>query len=352
MCARTQTRGRRPLARRLTARPVRAAGMTLIELMVALAIGLFLMMGAFTVYLHTRATFQLSETVARLQENGRFALDTIEPDVRMGHYWGLTARTEQIGGRAGPADAAAFAIGGYDCGPNWAVNLDADIAGTNDGDAWTCASAAYPPAAAADTLVVRRASENAAAPPLDAKQLYVQSALVQDGLLFDGRTTIPAGYAAATSETHALVVDGYYVSRSSTLGPNVPSLRVMRLVAGGAGDAGPRIEDQEIMPGIEDMQVQFGLDLDPPGAANRGSIDMYVNPGDARLEPGSAGYDPNARILAVRLWLRVRAERPEPGYEDDAPYAYGDAHFDAPKDAYRRIVVSKTIFIRNARSQT
>ncbi len=326
--------------------------MTLIELMVALAIGLFLMMGAFTVYLHTRSTFQLSETMARLQENARFALDAIEPDVRMAHYWGLTARTEQIAGRAGPADPVAFGVGGYDCGANWVVNLDADVDGTNNGDAWACASSMYPPAAAADTLVVRRASEKAAMPPLDKKQLYVQSTLFQDGRLFDGLTTIPPGYAAASSETHALVVDGYYVSRSSTLGPDVPSLRVMRLVPGAVTDAGPKVEDIEVIPGVEDMQVQFGLDLDPPAAPNRGSIDLYVNPGDARLDPGSAGYDPNARILAVRIWLRVRAERPEPGYEDDAPYTYADAHFDAPKDAYRRIVVSKTIFIRNARSQT
>src|SRR5690606_38494398 len=109
---------------------------------------------------------------------------------------------------------------------------------------------------------------------------------------------------------------------------------------------GPRIEDREVLPGVEDMQVQFGIDTDPPGAANRGAIDRYVDPGDPLLDPES---NPDVRVLAVRIWLRLRAERPEPGFTDTASYVYVDQNVDPPNDGYRRIVVSKTIYIRNAR---
>ncbi|HET7608276.1 MAG TPA: prepilin-type N-terminal cleavage/methylation domain-containing protein, partial [Gammaproteobacteria bacterium] len=54
------------------------AGLTLIELMVALAIGMFLMIGAITVFMQSRTTFRVNESVARLQENARFVLDTLE----------------------------------------------------------------------------------------------------------------------------------------------------------------------------------------------------------------------------------------------------------------------------------
>src|SRR5512138_738826 len=74
----------------------RQTGMTLIELMVALAIGAFLMIGAITVFMQSRTTFRLNDSISRLQENARFALEALEPDIRMAHYWGLTARSYMI----------------------------------------------------------------------------------------------------------------------------------------------------------------------------------------------------------------------------------------------------------------
>jgi type IV pilus assembly protein PilW len=315
----------------------REAGMTLIELMVALAIGLFLLLGAITVYLQSRQTFQVNESIARLQENGRFALDALEPDIRMGHYWGLTTRTNKIQLRAAPGEMSAIAVTN-DCGDNWSIDLDAGFAATNGSYSWDCGAYGDGAQASSDTLVVRRAAEEATATPV-ANTLYIQSARFQDSQLFVG-ATIPAGYSAATSESHELVVDGYYVSQSSALGDDIPSLRVKRL---GTGAAGPEVVDEEVLPGVEDMQVQIGVDTDAFGAPNRGSIDRYVNPGDAILA------NPDVQVLAIRIWLRIRAERPEVGFTDDRSYTYADQDIDPPMDGYRRMVVSKTIYIRNAR---
>ena len=55
----------------------RQAGLTLVELMVALAIGSFLIIGAVQIYNQSRQAFIVNESVARVQETAQFAMDTI-----------------------------------------------------------------------------------------------------------------------------------------------------------------------------------------------------------------------------------------------------------------------------------
>jgi type IV pilus assembly protein PilW len=309
--------------------------------MVALAIAGFLMVGAIDVFLRGRDAFRLTESISRLQENGRFALAVIEPDIRMANYWGLTSRNVKIQGRKGSDDPLLGTDGR--CGVDWLIDLDRAIEGSN-AYLWpdvTCDAgpAGASPVAAADTLVVRRVgTEPLAEGALQADSLYLQTSRFQDGRIFVG-PAVPSGYAEATSETHQLVVNGYYVSNRSVLGADLPSLRRKTLIAG-------EIVDEEVLPGIEDMQVQFGVDTDVVGSPNRGSIDRYVNPGDALIAL------PDTEILAVRIWLRVRAERPEAAFRDTTAYVYADRNVAAPNDAFRRIVVTKTIYLRNARPAT
>lgn len=61
-------------------------GVSLIELLIALAIGTVLVLGLVEVFAASRTAYQLSTGLARSQENGRFALDLLQRDVRMvGH---------------------------------------------------------------------------------------------------------------------------------------------------------------------------------------------------------------------------------------------------------------------------
>ena len=333
-------------------------GMTLIELMVALAIGAFLMIGAITVFMQSRTTFRITESLSRLQENARFGLDSIEPDIRMAHYWGLTSRAYLIVGyslanpgalRRTPTDPAAPGLL-HPCGNNWAVNLNEAVEGSNGSAPWPWGCAANgdtgPVAANSDTLVVRRVTEDPAVAV--AGQVSIQSTRSQLGQIFVG-AAVPAGYNAATSATHRLIVNGYYVNQGSAVA-GTPSLRRTILRANGAG----AVDDEEVMAGVEDMQIQFGVDTDVPGVPfapnpNRGSVDRYVNPDDPMIDPTNVGFDPNAEILSVRVWLRVRAERAEPGFTDTTNYIYADQNVGPFNDGFRRILVSKTIYLRNAR---
>ncbi len=327
----------------------RPSGITLIELMVALAIGSFLMIGAVTVLMQSKTAFRVLEAVSRLQENARFALDVLEPDIRMASYFGLTSRSDKIQGRATPQAPTppGFRVGN-DCGANWTINVAEEVSGTNNGYRWTCPAFGRAAQPAADSLVLRRVSGNPIVPPLEGGTLYMQSARFQDSQLFVG-PSLPVGHLPTTSQTHRFIVNGYYVSAHSSLDTpdnSVPSLRVKTLVGGARG---PRIVDQEVLPGVEDFQIQFGIDTDVVGAAARGAINRYVNPDDPILDLFSAAFNPDVTILAVRLWVRLRAERPENGFTDTMNYTYADQNVPAPNDQFRRTVISKTIYLRNAR---
>jgi type IV pilus assembly protein PilW len=120
------------------------------------------------------------------------------------------------------------------------------------------------------------------------------------------------------------------VSQDSTLGAGIPSLRRKRLVAG------PAVQDEEVIPGVEDFQVQYGIDTTGDNAANR-----YV---DADNIPGGS------LVVAVRIWLLMRADQIDGAFTHNANLVYADQNIAAPGDRFRRILVSKTIDLRNART--
>jgi type IV pilus assembly protein PilW len=318
--------------------------MTLIELMAALAIGAFLMIGAITVFVQSRTTFRITESISRMQENARFALDVLEPDIRMAHYWGLNTTTSYVDNQAQPDEANG--PGPDDCGNNWTIDLEQAIDGDNNGYGFGCAGTL--PSATADTLIVRRAAEDPETLPLAGPggTLRLQSVRAPaSSLLFTGNA-VPAGYGA-DSQTHRMIANGYYVSRDSSMSFDaniVPSLRVWTLNGSG------RMEDQEVIAGIEDLQVQLGVDTDlPDDPDERSAIDRWVNVNDPMIDPTNAGFNPDAIVLGVRIWVRVRAERPENGFTDTTNYVYADQDVGPFDDNFRRIVVSKTIYLRNAR---
>jgi type IV pilus assembly protein PilW len=323
-----------------------ALGVTLIELMVAVAIGAFLMIGAMTVFMQSRTSFRITQTVSRLQENARFALATIEPDIRMASYYGLTSRGTLVTGRA--LTTQPNGIGPATCGANWAIDLENPVAGTNNAYNWGCGASAGGWRNGTDTIVIRRTAEDPVAGALQVGRLYVQSSR-SAAQIFTG-TVIPSSFNATTSQTFELHARGYYIANQSqslgAKGAGIPSLHRKTL------GPGPAITDEEILAGVEDLQIEFGVDTDKEGAVNRGSVDRYVNANDPILNPMNPAYNPDAVIIAVRIWLRLRAEDTENGFSDTTNYVYADVNYTPPagqQQQFRRLLVTKTIYVRNAR---
>ena len=66
-------------------------GISLVEVLVALVISLFLLGGIVQVYVGNKVTFKFTSALAEVQENGRFALDLMSQDLRLANQWGCVA---------------------------------------------------------------------------------------------------------------------------------------------------------------------------------------------------------------------------------------------------------------------
>lgn len=352
---------------------LRERGLSLVELMVALAIGSVLIAGAVYVYSQSRTSQRVSDTLARLQENGRFVLSIIEPDVQLAGYYGFTNSANEIryiqdGNTASsiPAvkiglDGESDVVGGpQDCGTNFAINVAASIEGSNDSYPFgvTCAAQGGGAQPETDTLTIRRAGR----PPADGigaavegrTQLLVSRLSPTNVFMFsDGKLPPSPTPTADLVQVRDLVVRTYYVAQSSTDPdqPGLPALRVKSLVDNA-------FVDEELMRGVEDLQVQFGydtgsydgnLDIDAgldedgngiPDAPN-GIATRYVDPGEV----------PNGfQVVAVRVWVLLRAEQPEVGYVDGKTYEYAGKTVGPKNDNFRRVLMSRTIQLRNSRT--
>ena len=318
----------------------RARGVSLIELLVAVTIGGLLIFGATKVYVDSRATYEVNETAARLQETARYAMSVIEPDIRMSNYWGLVKGAGIVINQAAQTAPPVTGVA-QGCGNNYAHDLQRNLEANNNAYAIGCAAFGEGAVVSSDTLTVRRASNTissgAATGRLRICSTRIFATLVTD---MSGCTAAPNG------QVNDLVVNAYYVDRDSTHRAGLPALRRHALIAG------PAFTSDEIIPGIEDLQVQFGID--PSGTG--GSAQRYVNP---------SAIPSGAQIVSVRIWLLVRAENPEVGFRDNRIYEYADraaatgttadlnaanaaGRAYAPADGFRRLLVSRTIQIRNA----
>jgi hypothetical protein len=134
---------------------------------------------------------------------------------------------------------------------------------------------------------------------------------------------------------HNLVVRAYYIARDSVGQRDFPALRVKSLTRSGSGVV---FAEDEVMAGVEDLQVQLGVESGLPGRATH-----YIDPGSSEARA--------AQVVAVRLWLRIRSDQPEPSFVDARTYRYANVAF-TPAGAernFRRVLMSRTITLRNAR---
>lgn len=326
----------------------RPCGGGLIELLIAMTLALLLIGAAVAAFVKGRDTHTAAEAVAQMQETVRYALGVIESDLRMSGHFGLHGHGAVITNLNGPLiDTAGDAVQFDGCAPLWTTKLDEAVSGWDQAEgryglgpgceangAWR---------ASTDGLVLRRASADRIPQSTAGLRAHARHALVTtghaSGLVFvaDAAGTIPSGYADSDpasgtplSETRRLLVHAYYISRNSSEGAGFPALRRKRLVAG------PAVQDEEIIPGIDDLQVQYGIDADHDGSADR-----WLNAGEA-----ASGMP----VVAARIWLRVRARERDASWSDTTRYTYANQDENLPvgERPYRRLVVMKTVHLRNA----
>jgi type IV pilus assembly protein PilW len=367
------------------------SGLSLVELMVAITIGMLVVAALLALYLNITRTNTEMARANRQIENGRFAMQLLEQDIVHAGFWGeyvppfddLTVGTtaEAPTGLPDPClkiddwnDTANAVLTAYKSNL-LAIPVQAYSDAPPSGDACITDFAANQ-MGDTDVLLVRHAELIAPTPGnvCAAGQVCFQSSncsveitatpprlyvLGTGGLDLEQRGCTNAAVGAATVATATVrryVSNIYYVRNDDTL---------MRseFVNGVYQAAQPLIE------GIERFRVEFGVDrLAEGGAAVNYGEDIQwedatkkykaLNRGDGVADGdfvsaadltcnGPADCD-SANVVAVRIHVLARSEQPTPGYTDTKTYRLGNAPAVGPfNDGFKRHVFSTTVRLNN-----
>lgn len=326
----------------LKSSPVLRNGFSLVELMVALVIGSILLGAVLLIFSSSKKTYDVQDQSARMQENGRYAIEALLKDIRLAGYWGGNAdKVIKTANSVPPTTSGCDAT-------NWSKMISQRLYGLNDtnNDGTTTGNytnaACIPTYVRGDVLTVRHASTTpVAAASLGATGIYTISDMDAAGL-FTGTTvpsevTIDSGGSHVMAEPNAIypsVTHAYHIRTGTSSCPvgaaTQPAPSLYRLVA--TTTAGPTAE--EVISGVENFQVQYGVDT---STAKDSSEIQFFN--------ASSTLD-WANIVAVRVWLLLRSLCPESNYTNTNTYAMGDQNLTF-NDAFRRQIFTTTIMIRN-----
>lgn len=71
-------------------------GLSLIELMISITLGLMLMLGVLNVFLSSKGAFVAQQSISRIQESGRFSIDYMNKEIRMAGFLGCASNIDDL----------------------------------------------------------------------------------------------------------------------------------------------------------------------------------------------------------------------------------------------------------------
>lgn len=262
-----------------SARARRQAGLTLVELMVALVIGLVVAAAAVAALLVARNGFTTVDSTAQLRENARFTSDLIQ-------RLAVQAGFEDVAGRGFsvvPPEEKPPAIQGFD---NAILARDTDPAGLANGSRSSGCGGVTDTSCVngSDALVIRFWGTSPGTDPSVADGSMINCAGIGE----------PEGTELATSVL--------FIVRSDA---GEPTLACTYRDAGGAWTT------MALVPGVEAMQVLYGVDNVTPGAAPSGATDSvpdrYLRASQLVVAGDSAATLENwRRVRSLRIGLLFR----------------------------------------------
>ena len=330
----------------------RQRGFSLVELMVALALGLLILVGLSALFANTSVARSEIDKASRQIENGRFALQTLGDDIRHAGYYGPLAN----------APAAATIWPNDPCSTTLSDVRDA-IGLPLQG----YAGGAVAPLACLDgykpqtgVVVVRRASTAAPAAAAAASAFNIQvSGCAGDAspyLLdtpsgtFNLHSNLAPGCLPLTGAPAAGIspffVRIYYISCNTDSAvacgaagaDGVPTLQRIDVTPLGA-------DPTPVVDGIEDIQFDYGMDTDAVGAAGYGAPDVYTNTtAHVSLTPTTVAEWEN--VLSVKIYLLARNVDRTGGYTDTKTYSLGPVSV-TPGGPYKRHAYAEVVRLNN-----
>ncbi len=270
-------------------------GFSLVELLIAMTIGLFLLAGIATSYLSSKKGSVISDQVSVLEDNGRLALEVIGNVVEHAGY-------------TPPAHTMPL--------------LNNIISNTTDIVAGNCKSSGSSIVAPGLFTSARMTNNNSAGDTLSLVY-YGDNNLFRDcggnELPADCRIPDPSAPASGVDINAAKIYSAFFLNGNELQ------------CVGSRGSSAQTIAD-----GIENIQFLYGVKT-----GNDNSVERYVNASQM------AGLWNN--VVSIQVAVLVKSKHPVKNVAEQKTFTLLDQAITAPNDRYQRAVFSTTIRLRNTK---
>lgn len=357
-------------------------GFSLIELMVAITISLIVMIAIVGMFASGSGQYQELQKAGQQIENGRYAMEILNQDLRNAGYYGDYSAPTIPSAATLPdpctiptaATAAAF------WNAAWPFPVQAYDAPT--GSPLSCIdNANFVPGT--DILVVRRADSNSLPRPSATpagNDVYLQALPSQAEIQLGGGTPVntnsqKADGTAATmlrkdgtaADLRKFHVHIYFVSPCNRPadggtvctgtgddgGRPAPTLKRLELTTNGSGAT--VLRTVPLVQGIENLQIDFGLDENPADASTvtsligDGSPDRYVTSPTAASLPATnpATVSNWQNVVTASIYILARNTEMTAGYSDPKTYSLGLGGTVSPGGNVRRHLFNSVVRINN-----
>ena len=264
-------------------------GLSLIELLIAMLIGLFLLTGIATSYLSSKKSSNTRDEFSMLEDNGRLALEVLSGVLEHTGYTPVNAGILNPPFITNDTQVVSAA-----CGTGNSVESTGIFSTRITQDN-----------AAGDAITVMNNADNRVFTDCSGGQLPVAC------------QSSPAGAAAGIPSVATRIYNAFY------------------LEGGELRCAGSRDNSvQVIADGIENMQFLYGLDT-----TDDGRVDKYVN-------ATNVGGFWNS-VMSIQVAILVRSDKVVKAQSEQITYTLLDQSYTAPDDRFQRAVFTTTVRIRN-----
>ena len=299
-----------------TVLPKKEAGLTLIELMVSLVIGLLLAIVASSTYLYSKQAYNAVSENSQMEENGRLALNLLAQNIRSAGFVTLNVADGE------PVPTPRKILG---C----EFGMTDPQAATSTADLETCLASLPPGTTQSNSISVFYQSD----PPNTSGPNY-------QGVDCIGNSPVDTLYVSASGfATTTWVVRSHFYVSTTTVGTPYGTTTMGQLSCAtdptGALTAGS-FQAQPLIPGVHQLGVRYVLPTDSrdfaPGQRSIRAIDMLP----AEWE----------RVVQVELCVLTKAIQPSGNdTATNVTDCFGNQFIPPPSQSYRRFTT--TVNLRN-----
>ncbi|SNY54501.1 type IV pilus assembly protein PilW [Arsukibacterium tuosuense] len=310
-------------------------GFSLVELLIAMLLGLLLLGFTVQIFASLTASSRQSQQLAQLQQNGQLALNLLHNELQNTGFWGGISLNDVSVASVDMAPPAPDCVeddidsGSFPAAGATFTSLYAKLAAP--GRQLNCLTSLAPDS---EILQLKRAIGLAVSrDELRPNRFYIVPHWQQSRLISQDSASL-----AADSVFYPYQHLVFYIQNQRVDGQTIPVLMRKRLVRSVSGAA--RIATDSVIDGVERLHFEFGIDANLDGRLN------YMLP--TALMSNEHWQQQSGRIVSIRFYVLLRSTVPDPRYVNQQTYQMGASRFEAPDDHYRRLLLAGSVYFNNA----